>query len=142
MDWQRLKERIKRHEGLRLRPYRDTEGNLTIGYGRNLDAKGITEHEADVMLDADLRDAYLMYIRLFPERAKKNLTEVGEEVIVEMFFNLGEKVLTFKKMIQAIIDGDAEKAAYEMLDSKWHKQVKGRAEELAEIMKNEGIVKK
>lgn len=26
-----LRDRIKRHEGLKLKPYQDSEGNLTIG---------------------------------------------------------------------------------------------------------------
>ena len=49
-----LRERIIRHEGLRLKPYRDTMGNWTIGYGRNLDERGITEEEAKIMLDYDI----------------------------------------------------------------------------------------
>ena len=142
MNISRLKERIKRFEGLRLKPYYDTEGYLTIGYGRNLELKGITEREAEFLLDQDIRDAYLDFIREFPPKAKLNLTEEGEEVIAEMIFNMGiKKVLGFRKMIRAIEEGDPEKAAYEMLDSRWHRQVGARAEELAEIMRTRGIRK-
>lgn len=35
-----------RHDGLRLKPYRDTRNKLTIGVGRNLDDVGITREEA------------------------------------------------------------------------------------------------
>jgi lysozyme len=47
---------LQRHEGLRLRlrAYRDTVGKLTIGYGRNLDDRGISEDEAGFMLDNDI----------------------------------------------------------------------------------------
>ena len=37
MNWERLKNDIKRHEGFRSKPYKDTVGKTTIGYGRNLD---------------------------------------------------------------------------------------------------------
>ena len=32
-------DQLKRDEGLRLTPYQDSVGKLTIGYGRNLDDK-------------------------------------------------------------------------------------------------------
>ena len=40
-----------RHEGLRLKPYRDTAGKLTIGVGRNLDDVGVSEAEAFALLN-------------------------------------------------------------------------------------------
>ncbi len=40
---------IKRHEGLSLKPYMDSRGFLTIGYGRNLDANGISKSEAEYL---------------------------------------------------------------------------------------------
>ena len=46
MNKQRLAEQLKVHEGLRLKPYKDTVGKWTIGIGRNLEDKGITEQEA------------------------------------------------------------------------------------------------
>ena len=39
-------EQIKKHEGLELKVYTCTAGRLTIGYGRNLEDRGITEEEA------------------------------------------------------------------------------------------------
>ena len=47
-------QQLKTDEGLRLKPYHCTAGALTIGYGRNLDAVGITEAEADILLKADI----------------------------------------------------------------------------------------
>ena len=41
-----IEEQLILHEGLRLKPYRDTVGKLTIGVGRNLDDVGITRAEA------------------------------------------------------------------------------------------------
>jgi lysozyme len=45
---------LKTDEGLRLQPYTDTKGSLSIGYGRNLTANGITEAEASGMLQDDV----------------------------------------------------------------------------------------
>ena len=54
MNRQLLLKQLERHEGLRLKPYRDTVGKLTVGYGRNLDDRGISEDEAGFMLDNDI----------------------------------------------------------------------------------------
>src|SRR5690606_41062667 len=57
MDRHQLKSQLERHEGLRLKPYRDTVGELTVGYGRNLDDVGIRPEEAALMLDNDITEA-------------------------------------------------------------------------------------
>jgi len=44
-------------------------------------------------------------------------------------------VMTFKRMLRALVRCDYEEAAREMLDSRWAQQVGERARELAEIMK-------
>lgn len=56
MDTQQLREQLERHEGLRLKPYKDTVGKLTIGIGRNLDDKGISRKEAFALLDNDIAE--------------------------------------------------------------------------------------
>lgn len=131
-----LREKLKRSEGLRLKPYRDSEGYWSIGYGRCLDIKGISKAEAEIMLEADIHHASDQYLKL-PWAKVKNLNENRRRVIVEMIFNLGlGGVLKFKKMWVAIMDGDFDRAADEMLDSKWARQVKGRAVRLADEMRN------
>lgn len=52
----RIKAQLVRHEGLMLKPYRCTAGKLTIGVGRNLDDRGITQKEAYAMLESDILD--------------------------------------------------------------------------------------
>ena len=54
-----------------------------------------------------------------------------------MMFNLGYPRLSgFKKMRQAVIDGDWFEASVQMTDSKWYRQVPNRAKRLVERMKN------
>ena len=51
-----LRERIKRHERLRLEPYRDSLGNWTVGYGHRL-LTSITGVRAELLLTDDLERA-------------------------------------------------------------------------------------
>lgn len=129
-----LKELLIKHEGLRLKPYRCTAGKLTIGVGRNLDDKGITEAEAMVMLDNDIRAITRALSETFSWFIF--LDNVRKAVVVSMVFNLGlGGFLKFKNTIAAIRDKDWNKAADNMLQSKWAEQVGQRAFELAEMMR-------
>lgn len=133
MNRERLLDTIMRHEGLRLYPYKDTVGKLTIGVGRNLDDNGISETEALYMLNNDIDDVV--------EEAKsfwwwEELDDVRQEVVLNMLFNLG--LPTFKQFIntiKAIEEQNWNRAAKEMLDSRWAKQVGVRAIELSDAMR-------
>jgi len=129
---------IKKHEGLRLRPYFDSLGHVTIGYGRNLQERGISEAEAASMLDSDIDNCI--------EELKNTydfwelLNEVRQAVLVDMCYNLGIKRLgQFKRMEEAIRLRTWSKASFEMLNSVWARQVGGRAKELALLMKTGGL---
>jgi|SRR5690554_6313570 len=134
MDRELLRSQLKRHEGLRLKPYRDTVGKLTIGYGRNLDDNGISEPEAEMLLDNDIDRVAGELYRI---RGYNTLSPVRQTVIANMAFNLGTPgLMGFRRMWAAIERQDYESAAREMLDSKWARQVGSRATELAEIMRD------
>lgn len=123
---------IKKHEGLRLKPYKDTVGKLTIGYGRNLDDNGISQYEAEVLLHDDVQLCYAQCIKL---PCWDKLNEARKAALLDMCFNLGiTRLKTFKNMFGALEVGAYNRAAAEMLNSKWAAQVKTRATELAEIM--------
>ena len=135
-----MKELIKRmlviDEGVRLKPYRDSVGKLTIGVGRNLDDVGISYDEALYMLENDIEKAMSDASKIFPPTLFLSLDDVRRAVILDMLFNLGYKrFLGFRKFVQAVKERDWEKAAKEMLDSKWARQVGKRAERLAYMMR-------
>jgi len=119
----RIKAQLVRHEGLRLKPYRCTAGKLTIGIGRNLDDRGISQKEAYAMLERDIMDFEQQLLDEIPE-TYSGIDEVRQSVILNMCFNLGMKgLLGFKNTLAFIGAGDWERAANNMLASKWAKQV-------------------
>ncbi|MBO6305478.1 MAG: glycoside hydrolase family protein [Selenomonadaceae bacterium] len=131
-----LIERIKKHEGLGLKPYRCPAGYLTIGYGRNIEENGITEAEASFLLANDIKNCRAECEKNF--RWFNNLDAERQDVLVEMDFNLGiKRFKKFKKMLAACERKDYETASKEMLDSLWARQVGKRAETLAAIMKGD-----
>ncbi len=128
---------LKRDEGLRLEPYNDSVDKLTIGYGRNLDDVGITEREAEFLLENDLRRSLADLDRALPWW--HGLSEASRRGLVNMCFNLGlPRLLTFKKMLAALQAGDGDLAADEALDSKWAGQVGDRAKRIAALYRDTG----
>ena len=131
----RIKEQLVRHEGLRLKPYRCTAGKLTIGIGRNLDDCGISQSEAYLMLINDIMNCEKQLQAKIPD-IYNGLDEVRKSVLLNMCFNLGiNGLLGFKNTLAFVKAGDWERAANNMLVSKWAKQVGRRAIELSELMR-------
>lgn len=127
-------EQLQRDEGLRLHPYTDTVGKTTIGYGRNLDDKGISATEAQTLLTNDVADVEAILTNRLPWFS--NLDPIRQAVLVNMTFNMGFNGLEqFTKMLEAAAQGNWDEAATEMLDSKWATQVGDRASRLAQQMK-------
>jgi len=120
---------IKKHEGYSAKPYRDTVGKLTIGWGHNLDDLGITVDEAEFILSNDIKRcetqlAKCTWYTSQPQNVK--------DALLNMCFNIGiTRLLGFKRMIAALIVKDYTKASIEALDSKWATQVHGRAKDIA-----------
>lgn len=130
----KLMEDLVRDEGFRSHPYLCTAGALTIGYGRNLDAKGITPAEADILLRNDVVDAQADLERVFP--VASTLSDNRYRALVNMMFNLGAgRFMGFRKMRQAIERDDFEAAADEILDSRAARQCPARYERLANLMR-------
>ncbi len=129
-----LRQSVMASEGLRLKPYLDTAGKWTVGYGRNLTDVGISKLEAEVLLDHDLAQAEVDCRRSFQWFA--TLNDVRQRVLVDMCFNLGlPRLQEFRRMLAAVAAHDYDGAANEMLASRWAEQVKGRAQRLARMMR-------
>ena len=133
MNYTRLHKRLSLDEGVRAKPYRCTAGKLTIGIGRNLDDRGLSEQEIKYLFLNDVTLSVEECRRLLP--TFNSLSDVRQEVLVNMMFNLGYSRLSqFKKFLAAIGREDWSDAAVQMLDSKWATQVGARATRLATAM--------
>ena len=148
LDKEALKKQLEMNEGLKLRAYLCPAGRLTVGVGRNVEANPvddelgrtinavgmtITHDEAMLLLDHDV-DRTVSQVRTnvpgFDE-----LPESCQHVLVDMAFNMGlAGLLGFRNMLKAIRAGDFQKAAREMLNSKWAGQVGVRAKRLVRMM--------
>lgn len=132
MNYHRIIEQIKQHEGLKLKPYHCTSGKLTIGYGRNLEVKGISKGEAESMLLSDIAEVEEKLVRA---GLLSGLNDARKAVLINMAFQLGFNGLSkFRNMLAAVQSEQYVLAASEMLDSLWAKQTPNRAKELSEQM--------
>lgn len=121
------------HEGMELEVYEDSLGIPTIGIGRNLVDRGITEDEARFLCNNDIDIVERELVAEFPIVAE--LDSIRQRVLIDMAFNVGVPRLTgFRKMWAAIHCGDYAEAAVEMMDSKWARQVGRRAKRLSSMM--------
>jgi len=129
-----LEDQLIDHEGLELSLYKCTGDKWTIGVGRNLDDRGITEDEARYLLKNDIAIVEEELLRNKPSVA--DLDGVRQRILVDMGFNLGiPTLLKFQNMWTAIEDEDWIEASEQMLDSRWAKQVGRRAIRLADAMR-------
>jgi lysozyme len=134
MNLSKLRTELTLDEGLRLKPYTDTVGKLTIGVGRNLEDVGISPEEAQMLLDSDIERATANLNAAIPWWS--TLDEVRQRVLVNMCFNLGiQGLLRFKNTLALVRAGKYEEASVAMLQSIWAGQVGSRAARLAHKMK-------
>lgn len=127
-----LLPQLKRHEGLRLHPYKCPADRWTIGYGRNLEDNGISEEEAETLLANDA-DRVIHSLQSIP--SFNALSVQRQAVLANMAFQMGfASVMRFKNMWAAVEKQDYKTAAAEMLNSRWAGQTPNRASELARIM--------
>lgn len=125
---------LKLHEGVRLKPYTDSVGKLTLGIGRNLDDKGITLEEAEYLLSNDISAAWLSLVSRL--ECFSRLDTVRQAVLIDMAVNMGaDGLLKFRKTLALVAGGQYAEASVEMLDSDWAKQVGLRAQRLSRMMK-------
>lgn len=118
---------VKSHEGFSPWVYQYSLGYWTVGYGKCLDKRkncGLTQEQAEYLLKSELNqcELELSHFTWFTQ-----LDEVRQEVFIELSFNMGlTNLLKFVRTLNAVQKKDFNKAADELLDSLWAKQVKER----------------
>lgn len=141
--------RLIRNEGMILSPYTCPAGYLTIGVGRNLELnpltesekaeigdvkKGITESQAFMLLRHDVEKVCKQLDACLPWW--RGLDKERQFVLIDLCFNLGlSKLLGFKNTLACIAQGNYDKAADNLMLSKYAQQVKGRAKRNADCIR-------
>ena len=134
MNLPALMQQLMQDEGFRAKPYTDTVGKMTIGYGRNLSDVGISQEEAEVLLQNDVLSVVGRLASELPWWSL--LPEPQQEVLANMAFNMGVMALmTFHTTLGYVQAGQYDKAADSMLQSLWARQVGSRANRLAAMMR-------
>ena len=145
MNMDKLREEIEGDEGVVEEIYLDHLGYPTFGighlvtdddpeYGQEVGTPVSTERcrsAFDVDVEQVIADCQILYPDL------DNLPEEVQRIIANMMFNMGRPRLSkFANMKAAVDEGDWNRAADEMMDSRWYNQVTNRAERLVERMRN------
>lgn len=125
---------IAYEEGRKKFLYECSEGKQTIGIGRNIEERGLSDDEIDYIYRNDEKIAIAGASSLVKEF--EWLADARKIALVSMVFQMGKpRVSKFKKMIAAINEGNFAEAANEMLESKWARQTPARAERHAQAMR-------
>lgn len=135
MIWEdREKEELRLDEGFRLKAYKDSRGFFTIGVGHYLGDKPqpaeITVEKAEEWFAEDFEEAVTDTKRVVPFFDALDGARKG--ALVNMCFNMGaSKLSEFHGTLQALDEGDWMQAALRVMNSRYARQVKGRANRIA-----------
>lgn len=146
MSKKKTKELIKYNEGYKAKPYRDTVGVLTWGYGHNLNVSispdnlaeiikhGGNKETAEAVFEEDYERAYKTFVHFCPVPIK-SLSAVRKAALIDLSFNLGYRLNHFRKFKAAIASENWDLAAKELIDSKWYRQVKSRGPRIVQMIR-------
>lgn len=135
---QELVRQLRSDEGVERHAYQDHLGFWTIGVGRLIDKRkpgsGLRPHEIDYLLYSDIDDRLDALTRKLPWFSE--LDDARRGVLMNMSFQMGvEGLMGFTNTLEHIKRGEYEKAAENMLKSKWAQQTPARARRMAAQMK-------
>jgi lysozyme len=129
----RRDEGTKRNRAGRHVVYTDTVGKRTVGYGRNLDDRGLSDGEADVLLQNDIAEHWAELVKALPWLARED--EVRQRAALNLAFNLGvAKLLEFRQTLAAWKAGSHRAAGALLLQSRYAQQVGRRADRVARMI--------
>ena len=144
MNKDQLREELAEDEGCKYEIYLDHLGLPTFGIG-HLVTENDPENGQPVGTPIDeerVRQVFSLDIAVTLEDCKSlyddfdDLPEECQLVIANMMFNMGSPRLSKFKGMKAGVDArDWNKAADEMVDSRWHDQVPNRAKRLVKRMR-------
>lgn len=123
---------IKQNEGLRLKPYLDSVGVATIGYGStfylngvkvNLNDKAITEDEATCILENLIKKEFDISTVL-----KIEVSQNQFDALTDFAYNTGMTKFKSSTLLKVLNQGDFYRASAEFLRWNKPKEIFGRRE--------------
>jgi len=142
MNYDKLMDSVKKHEGYRNKVYLDSLGKRTIGYGhlcvedKWVDGWEYSQVELENVLKEDLQYAINQGEGMCKDL---KISDDAKFLIIEMIFQLGSAgVQKFRNMWKALKEDppNYEEASIQMLDSRWAKQTPNRAKEMSDHMRD------
>lgn len=107
---------------------------LTIGNGFNLQSDGISADESRLVLQQRVWKRYLALITALPW--VKFIDEARQGVLLNMAYNMGvTDLITFTTFISLVQSGQYDKAADDMKQTAWYREVGDRAVRLEQQMR-------
>ena len=100
------------------------KGNLSIGIGRNLDAKPLSPHIIYMMLDEDIREAADIGHSYCPEFWSHHPEHISR-ALIELWFNMGNRFspTAWPMFFKNLSTRNYEGCAASLINSRWYSQV-------------------
>lgn len=137
-----IMDMIKRHEGVRTKPYKDSLGLWTVGVGHLIgDGKSLPPEWNRELSMNEVDSLFAQDYKHHKDAAEKipgydKLNSSGKAALTDLTFNMGpgwyKKWPNFTK---ALASGDSESAAKSLEDSKWYTQVGNRAKTIVAMIR-------
>lgn len=138
-DIKKLSKELTRDEGVRFTPYKDSLGNLTIGVGHLLDPndKPPVVWPKDVIYAVLQKDIDIAYNRIKNEQFYKELdTDNRKRAVLNMSFNLGNRLFEFKQFLVYLSKGQFSLASNDLNGTAWHRQTGERSNRIIGMLRN------
>jgi lysozyme len=143
MDMEKLRQQLIIDEGIKYSVYLDHLSLKSCGIGHYIRqdepefdlevGTQITEDRCTELFEEDIKSVMKDCKKVFEDW--DDMDEEVKQICANMMFNLGlPRFSKFRKTINNIINKNYAKAAEEMRDSRWYRQVTNRAERLAKRM--------
>ena len=153
MNIQQLQLELERDEGIVYKIYNDHLGHPTFGIGHLITESdpeyglavgtSVSAERCTEVFEKDVKSVFADCEKLYKAGSSRwssdfyELPEEAQLIIANMMFNMGRTRLSkFKGMKSGVDARDWERAADEMVDSRWYNQVTSRADRLVVRMRN------
>ena len=145
MNINQLREELERDEGVKYEIYNDHLGYATFGVG-HLVIESDPEYGMDIgtpISESRVIEAFEQDVQIVLGDCEKlyndfdQLPEEAQLIIANMMFNMGlTRLSKFRGMKNGVDAKDWQRAADEMVDSRWYNQVTKRADRLVVRMRS------